>query len=412
MSLRKKGKSDGNFRCGAGARRGIFAADSRGICVRKVRFVVRSRRPTFLLNRLLVVGVLLDKIQIDDGSFCFFVFRKDVSTVEKTLIEWGAEYQKTDFGAKTLLRRVFSRPFLAVASLVAVLGVLVFSNFVYGYSVKGNFFVNTACVEEVLRVNGVKSFVWKNKLDLAAIKRDVGAIEGVSFASVRLVGGRLQVEIKEELPPKVPDTPLFVPVTSACSAVVTKIVAESGTPQVKAGDKVRQGDVLIAPAYAFTEGEAPAPARGEVWGVVTYKKEVLLPLFTVESVLTGETFCVREVYLFGKKIGGDPVLPFEDYDEEEVDVYRGFGVTVKQKTYRRRVSQTVYHDFDAEAPRLLAEGRAELLLTVPYHARERVEVRAVQKKLDNVLYIVLYYSVEQRIDLPFVARSASVEEYG
>ena len=72
----------------------------------------------------------------------------------------------------------------------------------------------------------------------------------------------------------------------------------------------------------------------------------------------------------------------------------------------------MYHDFDAEAPRLLADATTELLLTVPFHARERGEVRAVQKKLDSVLCIVVYYYVEQRIDLPFAARSASVEEYG
>ena len=380
--------------------------------MRNLRFVLRSRRPTFLLNRLLAAGVLLDNIQNSDGFLTFFVSRKDGRIVEKVLAERGVEYQKTDLGFQALFRRVLSRPFLAVASLVAVTGVFILSNFIYGYSVKGNLFVNTARVEEVLRADGVKRFAWKSKLDLASIKRDIGAIDGVSFASVRLVGGRVQVEIKEELPPKVPDTPLFVPVTSACSAVVTKIVAESGTPQVKAGDRVGQGDILIAPVYAFTEGEAPAPARGEIWGVVTYQKEVLLPLFTVESVLTGETFRSREIFIFGKRVGRAPLVPFDTYDVEERDLYRGVGVTVKQKTYRRRVSQTVYHDFDAEAPRLLADATTELLLTVPFHARERGEVRAVQKKLDSVLCIVVYYSVEQRIDLPFAARSASVEEYG
>ena len=94
-------------------------------------------------------------------------------------------------------------------------------------------------------------------------------------------------------------------------------------------------------------------------------------------------------------------------------IYQGIpGIAVTEKIYRRRVSQTIYHDFDAEAPVLLLSAVRELLLSVSFHARERGGVRAVQKKLDNVLYIVVYYSIEQRIDPLFAARSASVEEYG
>ena len=378
----------------------------------KTRFFVPCRRPTFLLNRLLAAGVLLDKIQNDGAELCFSVFRGDVAAVEKVLSEAGVDYKRTDVGAKEILRRVFSRPFLWAASILAVVAVVVFSNFVYGYSVKGNALVNTSRVEEVLRRNAVDGFLWKGRLDLKAIKSDLSSIEGVSFASVKVVGNRLQVEIKEELPHNDPDLPHYEPVNSLYSAVVTQIVSESGTPQVKAGDKVAPGDVLVAPVYAFTEGNAPAPARAEVWGIVTYEKEVLLPLYTVESVLTGEVFCAKNLSLFGKTVGKEALPPFEDFDLEERVVYRGVGVTVTEKTYRRHVSQTVYHDFDAEAPVLLLEATKSLLLSVPFCARERGRVRAVQKKLDNVLYIVLYYSVEQRIDSLFAARSASVEEYG
>ena len=378
----------------------------------KTRFCVTCRRPTFLLNRLLRAGVLLDKIQNFDGKLRFYTLRKDAFIAENVLLQEGIDYEKTELGVRSVLRRIFARPFLLAATVFAVVGVFLFSNFVYGYSIQGNSFVNTSRVEEVLRANAVDGFVWKGALDLDGIKTQLGALDGVSFASVKVTGSRLRVEIKEELPRETPDSLLYEPVLSVCSAVVTKIVAESGTPQVKAGDCVAPGNVLVAPVYAFTEGESPAPARAEVWGVVTYEKEVLLPLYTVESVLTGEVFCAKNLSLFGKTVGKEALPPFEDFDLEERIVYRGIGVTVTEKTYRRRVSQTVYHDFDAEAPVHLLEATQSLLLSVPFCARERGRVRAVQKKLDNVLYIVLYYSVEQRIDSLFAARSASVEEYG
>ena len=378
----------------------------------KTRFYVTCRRPTFLLNRLLRAGVLLDKIQNFDGKLRFYTLRKDAFIAENVLLQEGIDYEKTELGVRSILRRIFARPFLLAATVFAVVGVFLFSNFVYGYSIQGNSFVNTSRVEEVLRANAVDGFVWKGALDLDGIKTQLGALDGVSFASVKVTGSRLRVEIKEELPRETPDSLLYEPVLSVCSAVVTKIVAESGTPQVKAGDCVAPGDVLVAPVYAFTEGESPAPARAEVWGVVTYEKEVLLPSVTVESVLTGEVFQCREVFWFGKQVGRKTSIPFETYDVEEGVVYSGAGVIVKQKTYRRRILQTVYHDFDAEGPRLLKESIEELLCALPFHARERGTVRAVQKKLDNLLYLVLYYSVEQRIDSPFAVRFANLEGYG
>lgn len=377
------------------------------------RFTVFCGRPTFLLNRLLAAGVLLDKIRVFEGSFAFSASYASAATVEKVLSEQGVRYEKGGYlGVKNLFKRLLVRPFLLASSVLAVAGVAVLSNFVYGYSVKGNRFVNTSRLEQVLLSNAVDGFTWKGSLDVKNIKRELSAIPGVSFASVKVVGNRLHVEIKEELPEASPDVAFYEPVTSTCSAVVTRVVAESGTPIVKAGDKVSPGDVLVAPVYAFTEGEAPAPARAEVWGVVTYQKEVLLPSYTVESVFTGETFLARSLSVLGISVGRESLPPFEEYDVDERVVYRSGGVSVTEKAYRRRAPQTVWHDFGAEAPDLLFSTVRDLLLSVPFHARERGVVRAVQKKLDNVLYTVVYYSVEQRIDPLFAAHSVGVEDYG
>ena len=176
------------------------------------------------------------------------------------------------------------------------------------------------------------------------------------------------------------------------------MIAQSGTPRVKAGDSVRSGDLLIQPVYAFTEGESPAPAAGEVWGIVTYQREVALASVTVESVLTGEYKKVRQVTLFRKEVGKTPSSPYQTYDREERLLYRGFGLQVKEIVYRKREAQTLYHDFDEEAPALTQKSVQTLLAGVPFIARERGAVTVTQKKVDNILFIVLYYTVEQRID--------------
>lgn len=349
--------------------------------------------------------MLVEKTKRLDGALFFAVDYAQSAVVDALLEENGFIYEKGGYiGLKSFLKKLFSRPFLVVATALSLVLIALFGNFIYGYSVKGNEQVNTSVIEEVLLKHGVDGFVWKGSVDLAAVKREIGALEGVSFASVKVTGNRLSVEIKESLPLFDADEPQYAAALSLYPAVVTKVVAESGTPQVKSGDVVKVGDVLVAPVHTFTEGEEPAPARAAVWGVVTYQKEVLLPCCTVENVLTGETCTQRTVTIFKKQVGKPTPVPFDSYDVEERVLFSFCGVTVTEKTYRRRAAKQVFHDFDAEATHLAEEARTALLLSIPFYAAERGQVRVIQKKVDNVLYQVLYYSVEQRIDSLFTAR--------
>lgn len=365
----------------------------------RATFRVECRRATYYLNRLLTAGIAAEDIRVRSRELRFSVDRRCVSVVKEILIREGASYDvEGDLGVKSLFLRIAKRPFLTVAVFLSLVAVIFFESFVCAYSVKGNFYVNTESVVAVLRENGAVGFAPKGALDLDKIKREIGAIEGVSFASVRVEGNRLRVEIKEELPTREPEIPLETPLVSCENAVVTRVIAESGTPRVSPGDRVEKGALLIEPFYAFTEGGAPAPARGEVWGRVTYVRERFLPAMRVEEVRTGEIFRTRSVTFFGREIGGERAVPFSRYDLEEKVLFRGVGVEIREKVYLERAERTVCHDFDAEGRAYLLAAVSELLLSVPCDARERGVVRATQKSLDSVLHIVLYYSVEQRID--------------
>ena len=373
--------------------------------MKKTLFTVQSARTAFLLNELLRAKVAAEEVEREGRCLRFRVRHEDADLVERILRERGVTFQTAGYrGIKSIVKRIFRRPFLIASIVVTIVGILFFESFVYDYTVEGNHYVNTETVAAVLRAHEVDGFTYKKSIDLKEIKREISAIDGVSFASVKIVGNRLRVEIAEELPHESPDLPSYEPICSSYHAVVTKVVAESGTARVAPGDVVEEGNLLIEPLYAFTEGGVEAPARGEVWGRVTYRKEVLLPSFTAESVLTGETVRFRALYLFGREVTKPHLPPFDAYDYEERTIYRGIGVSVVERIYCRREIKTIYHDFDREAPALIEKARRELMIGVPFYAQERGVSRVTQKKLDNVLHIVIYYIVEQRIDPLPIAR--------
>ena len=184
---------------------------------------------------------------------------------------------------------------------------------------------------------------------------------------------------------------------------MTKVIAESGTPLVRVGDTVAAGDVLIDAAYAFTEGGAPAAARGEVWASTVYRKEIVLPCFSVQNELTGNVFVSRELTLFGRQVGRVAESPFAIYDEEERVLFDyGSFCKLTEKVYRERRETVLYNDFDLLAPELVERARSELLAEIPFHAYLAGGVLAEEKKLDNVLYVVVYCTVVQRIDSLFM----------
>ena len=365
----------------------------------KTRFSVKCRRAVYCLNRLYRLGVSPEGVECLSGLLLFRVRRRESALVESFLREEGFAFEVGGYrGARHSFRRLLSRPFLLFSALLTVASLIFSSNFIYDYSIYGNRYVNSESIALVLRQNRVSGVTPKSSIDLSRIKRDITAIEGISFASVKVVGTRLEVEVKESLPAVDPDAVEYLPFVASHDAVVTKIVAESGTPRVSVGQVVSAGDLLIEPFYAFTEGGSPAPARGEVWGRVIYQKEVVLPAMTMERVRTGERCRRRVLTLFGKRVGKEPSPPYENYEFTERVVYRGIGVTVTERLYRRVEEQPLCHDFDAEGTGVLQNAARDLLMELPCLTYERSAMRVTQKRVDNMLITVIYYTVEQRID--------------
>ena len=368
--------------------------------MRRVGYEVETRRAVFLLNRLLSANLSADRIERSEERIRFSVERSNALRLEELLEGCGFSFRRLGFlDFRESAKRVFRRPFLVFSVLLTLVGVFFFQSFTYGYSIRGNQYVNGETISAVLRAHGADGFAYKGSLDTEKIKREIAAVEGISFASVKIVGNRLQVSVKEELPREIPSDPTYAPVLSFHDAVVTKVVAESGTPCVKAGDRVQKGATLIDPIYRFAEGESAAPAKGEVWGAVTYKKEVFLPVFQSEKVRVGEVFRTREATLFGKRIGESVLPPFSDYEEESRVLLRGIGVEVTERIFYRLEERTVFHDLEQEGAALMKKALSDLLLSVSFCATERSGVAVTQKKVDNIIISVLYYTVEQRIDL-------------
>ncbi|MBX6377064.1 MAG: sporulation protein YqfD, partial [Clostridia bacterium] len=202
-----------------------------------------------------------------------------------------------------LLRR---RRLLVAGGAVLVATLLVLSSFVWVVEVRG---LRTLSRQEVLAAAarlGLKPGVAKRSLDLERIESQLPLeLPRIGWVGVRVTGTRAVVEVVERA---VLD-PAFLPqrggadVVARRDGLVTHVLVLMGQAEVREGDVVRRGQVLIRgllappPDAPRAEEAVPRPvrARGIVLGRVWYNAYVEVSRVQVNRVRTGRVYVRRSL---------------------------------------------------------------------------------------------------------------------
>ena len=148
-------------------------------------------------------------------------------------------------------------------------------------------------VRAFLEEQGVRPFIWKSRVDAAALKE---ALEWrypkVAWVEVGWRGTVLQVRLVEGTPMgETVDWHGSQDVVASRDGVVVSVVPLAGTAMCKPGDTVRKGQVLIAGVEREgTEGTRPVSARGIVTARVWDGARVRVSLRETQTVYTGAAF--------------------------------------------------------------------------------------------------------------------------
>ena len=148
-------------------------------------------------------------------------------------------------------------------------------------------------VRAFLEETGVRPFIWKSRVDTAALKE---ALEWrypkVAWVEVGWRGTVLQVRLVEGTPMgETVDWHGSQDIVASRDGVVVSVVPLAGTAMCKPGDTVRQGQVLIAgEEREGTDGTRPVSARGIVMARIWEGARVQVSLRENQTEYTGATF--------------------------------------------------------------------------------------------------------------------------
>ncbi|MGN0747934.1 MAG: sporulation protein YqfD [Aristaeellaceae bacterium] len=160
--------------------------------------------------------------------------------------------------------------------------------------------VYEADMRQYLDERGVSPVCWKASVDPSDLRDDLEwRYPQAAWVEVGWRGTTLQITVVAGTP--VGDTVTVDgsgDVVASRDGIIDRVMTVAGTPQVKSGDLVREGQVLIAGEERTSGGETrPVAARGVVMARVWDAAAVRMSVMERETVYTGRTLQVQNVSL-------------------------------------------------------------------------------------------------------------------
>ncbi|HBX22840.1 MAG TPA: sporulation protein YqfD [Desulfotomaculum sp.] len=290
-------------------------------------------------------------------------------------------------GLPFFVSRMKRRRAMTAGALIFVAALYVLSSFVWFIEVTGNKLVTDQAVEQVARQAGLKLGVPRWTLDVTTLEETIlDQVPGLSWVGVYVEGTRVYIKVVEKKLPPPDETGHPVDVVAIKDGLVKQILVLSGHPEVKEGDTVTSGQVLISAAIPppVTDEEKETPdgnredalepevqqplryvhARGIVRARVWYEGVADMRLVENGAEITG-----HETTRFGIKFGSKEIIligprkiPFEHYavhvEGKRAPVWRNIDVPVELLTVRYYEENPYTKSYTRDEARRLAGRKA------------------------------------------------------
>lgn len=247
-------------------------------------------------------------------------FKEICKIAKKTRCKVKIERKK---GLPFLLHRYKKRKIFVLLLIIIVALIMLSSNFVWNVEIteeSNNVLEN---IEQDLKEAGLETGKLKSKINTKEIINKIRLErEDIAWMGIELKGTNAIVKVvKADKKPEIIDEEEYCNIVSDKEGIITKINAQSGTANVKVGDTIKQGDVLI---NGWMEGKYTGiryvHAKGEIEAKVWHTKHKKILYNTTERRETGNIEEKYQIKFNNFKINLYKTLSkFEIYDTIETE---------------------------------------------------------------------------------------------
>ncbi len=363
-------------------------------------FKIKSLNREKIFNKISQQFVIYD-VKQRDGFIEFEVDESDGEEVEKFLNQQNVKiYSAVHKGLRRKILNIL-KMWGVVAGLA--IGIALYSLqyfFVFKIEVWGCDELNESEVANFVKENMTSRF--KGNIDTQRLEISIrDNFELVSSVSVAIVGQSLIVNINEAILPEELNGE-FEPIVSKYDGLVSEINLVQGTLNVKQGDIVQKGDILVYPYIIDGDGEQrPVQPKAEIFADVWVEKEDVFYEYQIVEERTGRKIECSEVTLFGLVIYSNTnENTFESFESEKTSSYIAENnilplIYTKYTFYETKTTEII-RNFEQEKDDLFENLRQKTLIYLPENAIIKDEKSSV-KEMAGVFY--LSYIITTSLDI-------------
>lgn len=222
-------------------------------------------------------------------------------------------------GIPFIFNRYKKRKVLGIFFILIILTIIILSNFIWNISVTGNNDLATQDIIDELKKDGLQIGTLKRNINLNKVINNVRLNNNdIAWIGISIKGTNAIVKIKErKKAPRIINENEYCNIISDKDGIITEINVQNGTANVKEGDIVKKGDILV---NGYMEGKymgvryvhAVSDIKAKVW----YSKKIRAYLNQQIPTPTGKTETKYSIKINNFKINFYKTLSkFQNYDK-------------------------------------------------------------------------------------------------
>lgn len=308
-------------------------------------------------------------------------------------------------GIPFLIHRYQKRKFFFLLLIIFILLLVGSSQFVWNVEMQeeqGRILEN---IEKDIEEAGLKTGKWKANIDTKEIINKVRLKrQDIAWMGIELKGTNAIVKlVKADEKPNIINEDDYCNIVSDKTGVITKINAQNGTANVKEGDVVKQGEVLI---NGWMEGKYTGMryvhAKGQIQAKVWYTKHKKIKYNTTEKEETGNIENQYEIKFNNFKINLHKKLSkFKIYDtietESKFKLFSDFYLPISIVKKTNKELQEVEKNYEVEEAKNLGIQELQQELEQEIQDKEKIVNKNINtyEHEDGVDVYVTYEVLEE-----------------
>ncbi len=307
-------------------------------------------------------------------------------------------------GFPFLLHKYQKRKIFVLFLLIMIMLITLSSNFVWNVEIKEENGQQLENIEEDIKKAGLETGKLKNNINMKEIINKIRLErKDIAWVGIELKGTNAIVKIvKADEKPEIVAQDEYCNIVSNKSGIITKISAQNGTANVKVGDTVKEGDILI---NGWLEGKFTGVryvhAKGEIEEKVWYTKRKKVSYNLTQTQETGNTENKYAIKINNFRINLLKKLSkFEIYDtietENKFKLFSDFYLPISIIKTTNKELKNVQKKYNLEEAKALGIQELEQELDEEIENKEKIINKNINtyEKQDGVEVYVTYEVLE------------------